>query len=215
MGLAPTPGTKPRGGRLVRDVPVRLVDRFLAAFRNHPGSFMTEPEPVRQYIADRPEELGRWDVLFAGIRRETPKSLVTELLGFRLVCQQRGDGRPEDESMIMVTRKQRVASRGVEGVGLTPTQRETAEAKYRQSNPGIENFPDRIYRAERTTPLLIVHLLAIGGKDEDLSNELPVVAWSISLPRTSRPEQTVEYVVNRTWFQEQYGDDDADDDPDE
>ena len=215
VGLAPTSGTKQGGGRLVRDVPVRLVDRFLAAFRNHPGSFMTEPEPVRRYIADRPEELGRWDVLFAGITRKTPKSLVTELLGFPLVCQQRGDGRPEDESMIMVTRKQRVASRGVESVGLTREQRETAKEKYRQSNPGIENFPDRIYRAERTTPLLIVHLLAIGGKDEDLSNELPVVAWSVSLPKTSRPEQTVEYVVNRTWFQEQYGDDDTDDDPDE
>ena len=215
MGLAPESGTEEGGGRLVRNVPVRLVDRFLAAFRNHPGSVMTEPEPVRRYIADRPEELGRWDLLFAGIKQETSKSLITELLGFRLACQQRGDGRPEDESLVMVTRKQRVASRGVERVGLTREQRATAEEEYRRSNPGIENRPDRIYRAERTIPLLIVHLLAIGERKEDLSNELPYVAWSLSLPKTSRPEQTVEYVVNRTWFQEQYGNDDTDDDPDE
>ena len=215
MGLAPKPATQRGGGRLVQDVPVRVVDRFLAAFRNHPGSFMTEPEPVRRYIADRPGELGHWDVLFAGVKRETTKSLITELLGFRLVCQRREDGRPEDESMVMVTKKQRVASRGVERIGLTPEQRETARAKYRQSNPGVDNFPDRIYRAERTKPLLIVHLLAIGDEDEDLSNELPFVAWSLSLPKTSRPEQTVAYAVNRTWLQEQYGDDDTDDDSDE
>ncbi|MXX69850.1 MAG: endonuclease [Gemmatimonadales bacterium] len=214
-GLAPQLGTEEGGGRLVRNVPVQLVDRFLAVFKNHPGSFMTEPEPVRRYIADRPAELSHWDVLFAGVKRETSKSLITELLGFRLVCQRREDGRPEDESMVMVTKKQRVASRGVERVGLTAEQRATAERKYRRSNPGIENRPDRIYRMERTTPLLIIHLLAIGEKDEDLSNELPFVAWSLSLPKTSRPEQTVEYVVNRTWLQEQYGDDDADDDPDE
>ena len=189
MGLAPNLGTEEGGGRLVRNVPVQLVDRFLAAFKNHPGSFMTEPEPVRRYIADRPTELSHWDVLFAGVKRETSKSLITELLGFRLVCQRREDGRPEDESMVMVTKKQRVASRGVERVGLTEEQRATAKAKYRQSNPGSENFPDRIYRMERTTPLLIIHLLAIGEEDKDLSNELPFVAWSLSLPRTSRPEQ--------------------------
>ena len=215
MDLVRAHGMKEGGGYLVRNVPVRLVDRFLAAFRNHPGSFMTEPEPVRRYIADRPEELGRWDVLFAGITRETQKSLVTDLLGFRLVCQQRGDGRPEDESMVMVTKKQRVASRGVERVGLTRAQREVAEEKYSRTNPDTKNFPDRIYRAERTIPLLIVHLLAIGEKDDDLSNESPFVAWSLSLPKTDRPEQTVEYVVNSTWVQEQYGDEDTDDDPDE
>ena len=214
-GLAPEHGTKYQGGRLVRDVPVRFVDAFLAAFKNHPGSVKTETGPVRRYISDRPTELGRWNVLFVGVERETSVSLASDLLGFRLVCQRRADGTPDDDSMLMVTRKQRVASRGVEKAGLSPAQQATAEAKYRKDNPGAKNFPDRIYRAERTKPLLLVHLLAIGKKDEDLSRELPFVAWSLSLPKTNRPEKTVEYVVNKTWFQEQYGDGDMDDDYDE
>ncbi len=214
-GLAPERGTKYQGGRLVRDVPVRLVDAFLGAFKNHPRSVKTETGPVRRYITDRPKELGSWDVLFVGVERETSVSLTSNLLGFRLVCQRRADGTPDDDSMLMVTKKQRVASRGVEKVGLSSVQRETAETKYREEKPGAKNFPDRIYRAERSKPLLIVHLLAIGKKDENLSKNPPLVAWSLSLPKTDRPEKMVEYVVNKTWFREQYGDGDLDDDHDE
>lgn len=214
-GLAPEHGTKYQGGRLVRDVPVALVDAFLAAFKNHPRSVKTETGPVRRYISDRPTELGSWDVLFVGVERETSASLVSHVLGFRLVCQRRADGTPDDDSMLMVTRKQRVASRGVEKVGLSSVQQAAVEADYRKGNPGTKNFPDLIYRAERTKPLLIVHLLAIGEKNENLSQESPLVAWSLSLPKTDRPEKTVEYVVNKTWFREQYGDGDLDDDHDE
>ena len=207
-GLAPEDGTRVGGGRLVRDVPVELVDRFLAVFKNHPSSVRTEPGPVRLYIADRPHELGLWDVLFVGLEHKTPLSLESDLLGFRLVCQRRGDGRPDDESLLMITKKQRVASRGVEKVGLTAHERARAEAK----SSGVKNPSDRIYRAERSKPLLIVHLLAVGEEGEDLSTAAPVVAWSLSLPKTREREQTVEYVVNRTWFEEQFGDGDADDD---
>jgi hypothetical protein len=54
--------------------------------------------------------------------------------------------------------------------------------------------------------LLIVHLLAIGEAEADLSKERPVVAWSISFPRTSLEEDRVEYVVNTTWLRENYRD---------
>jgi len=112
----------------------------------------------------------------------------------------------------MVTNKQRVASRGVEKVGLTPAEIERAENEFRQSRPDAKNFPDRIYRAERTKPLLIIHLLAIGFEGEDLSSETPVTAWSMSFPKTDRAEKRVEYIVNKTWFQEHFGEDDEDED---
>ena len=216
-GHAPEDGESVGGGRLVRDVPVGPVDGFLAAFRNHPGSPATEGDPVRRYIRLRAtDELSRWDVLFAGIERATERSLVDDRLGFPLVCQRRAPGKRSDRSTLIVTNKQRVSSRGVTKVGLTPSQAREAETDYeakRSSPPGsIANYPDRIYTRVRTKPLLVLHLLAIGKENDDLSKATPVAAWSISFPETRLAERTVEYIVNTTWFQEHYGDDDSDDD---
>ena len=118
--------------------------------------------------------------------------------------------------MLMVTNKQRVSSRGITKVGLTESQVHAAESEYdasRSPSPGGNmNYPDWIYTKVRTKPLLVIHLLAIGRENDDLSNGNPVAAWSISFPGTELAERTVEYVVNATWFQEHYGDDDSDDD---
>ena len=220
-GFAPESGEDTNFGRLVRDVPVDLVDGFLRSFRNHPGSFATESEPVRRYIAARAEgELSKWDVLFAGVKRQTAYSLVHDRLGFPLVCQRRAEGKPRsDRSTLVVTSRQRVSSRGITKVGLTDAQIRDAENQYvdsRKSDSGgrVTNYPDWIYTRTRIKPLLVVHLLAIGEKGEDLSGAIPVAAWSISFPGTRLKEEKVEYVVNTTWFREHFGEDDADDEND-
>ena len=217
LSRAPEDGETLYFGRLVRDVPVTLVDSFLGAFRNHPGSPATESDPVRRYIALRAEdELSQWDVLFAGVQERTERSLVDHRLGFPLVCQRRASGKRSDRSMLMVTSRQRVSSRGITKVGLTDPQVQEAENEYdanrTPSSGGTTNYPDWIYGRVRSKPLLVVHLLAMGEKDDDLSQNLPVAAWSISFPGTRYRERRIEYVVNTTWFQEHYGDDDADDD---
>ena len=222
-GQAPENGEVLNGGRLVRDVPVEVIDTFLGAFRNHPGSPATESDPVRRYIALRAEdELSSWDVLFAGVQRRTERSLVDPRLGFPLVCQRRAPGnKRSDRSVLMVTNKQRVSSRGIAKAGLTDAQVQDAENDYdangSSSTSGTTNYPDRIYTRIRTRPLLVIHLLAIGEEGDDLSKTTPVAAWSISFPEpeTRLDEQTTEYVVNTTWYQEHYGDDDTDDENDE
>lgn len=45
-GFGPDGGEPEAGGRLVRDVPLRIVDDFLAAFQNHPDSLKTELGPI-------------------------------------------------------------------------------------------------------------------------------------------------------------------------
>ena len=79
----------------------------------------------------------------------------------------------------------------------------------------VQITPDRIYTKVRKKPLLIVHLLAIGEQDSDLSATEPFCAWSISFPSTKHEEKKVEYLVNSTWIQEYIGEDDSDDDIDE
>ena len=216
-GCAPENGEAVDGGRLVRDVPAHLVDAFLGAFRNHPGSPATESGPVRRYIGLRIEnELSHWDVLFAGVRQGSERARVYRGFGFPLVCQRRAPGKRSDRTTLMVTNKQRVSSRGVTKVGLTAAQIQAAEREYdageSSSRSGAANYPDRIYTRVRSKPLLVIHILAIGKQGDDLSKTAPVTAWSISFPETELAERTVEYVVNTTWFQEHYGDDDSDDD---
>ena len=205
------------GGRLMRAVPASVVVEFLAAFRNHPGALITETGPVRDYIQKRSDgELEKWDVHFAGLRKDSEGSLVDSSLGFDLICQRRSEGRRSDDRTLLITNKQRVASRGLERVGLSEEQIRQAEEEHAKGK-GIGrsprepiNYPDRIYRQVRTYPLLVVHLLAIGADDKDLSKTKPVVAWSISFPRTEREETKVQYVVNTVWFEERYRDEDED-----
>ena len=212
-GYAPENGEVIGGGRLVKQIPVSYVIDFLVAFRNHEGSLLTETDPIRRYIEDRIDtELSEWDVYFPGLKRATERSLIDDSLGFEIVCQRRAAGRPNDAGKTLhVTKKQRVSSRGIEAVGLSDEEIERAREEYRRETGGPEpqedlNYPDRIYRRVRNGPLLVIHLLAIGAEDEDLSSSEPVVAWSISFPRTDHEEKKVEYVVNTTWFRERYQD---------
>jgi len=209
-GLHPAKAENIGGGKLFRGVPVKFVIDYLAAFRNHPGSFLTDTDPIRKYIEERMQtELSQWDVYFAGVARRSEKSLIDTSLGFEIVCQRRSAGRRSDEKTLLVTEKQRVSSRGIEQIGLSDKEIEKARSDYRNEtdpprNPEKLNYPDRIYRRVRKRPLLIVHLLAIGFEEEDLSHAKPFVAWSISFPQTEHEEKKVEYVVNTTWFRERY-----------
>ena len=216
-GYPPEQGEQVNGGRLVRRVPVKVVDAFLLAFRNHEGSAITETGPIREYIRQRQaDELREWDILFAGVtpKEASPKALVDSSLGFPLICQRRTKGTRSDAAMLMVTDKQRVSSRGIARVGLTKEERRRAEEDHDGLHPtpaGRANYPDHIYGPVRTRPLLVIHLLAIGAADADLRGGEPVVAWSISFPATNREEEKVEYVVNTTWDREHYPEDDDED----
>lgn len=211
-GFEVLPQYKVSNGYFLTGVPVEPIRNFVSIFQNHPGSMLTDPLPVSRYIDARSEsELAYWDVLFAGIERRDANSLVDSSLGFEIVCQRRAEGKASDSATLRVTNKQRVASRGVEKAGLTEDQVEQAQQDYRDSHPergdGRWNYPDRIYREARIRPLLIVHLLAIGEDNDDLSAQTPVVAWSISFPGTETQEEKVEYVVNTTWIRENFRDD--------
>lgn len=202
LGNPPEAGEDMARGRLVKDVPFGAVTDFLGAFRNHPESIVTEPDPVRRYIEERAyDELSRWDVLFTGISeaRASTRTLRDRSLGFEVLCQRRADAGGGPGTLRI--EKSRVSSRGVEQAGLDAD--EIASAKADHAGP---NYPDYIFRAVRKRPLFILHLLAIGDEDADLSSAKPVAAWSISFPPTHREEKTITYMVNTTWFREHYQD---------
>jgi hypothetical protein len=196
------------GSLLMQAVPVEPIQNLLATFRNHPLSPLTEPGPVSRYIRERADgELAEWDILFAGVREAGAPSASS--IGVPLRCQSRTAGTRSNANTLYITNKQRVASRGVERVGVPENDALEAEQQFREKEPpnsrGQWNYPDRIYRARRPRPLLIVHLLAVEellavGKQRVDSE--PVVAWSISFPETNQEERPVEYVVTTTWMRE-------------
>lgn len=200
------------GGWFLRGAPVGPVLDFISQFRNHPGSMLTDPGPVRRYIEDRGDsELALWDILFTSVARKDMDTLIDDSLGVTINCQRRTAGKKSDATTLRVTNKQRVSSRGVEKSGLNESEIATAEQRYREAAGKVAeegrpiNYPDRIYRVERKRPLLIVHLLKIDS-EKDPQHPKPVVAWSISFPKTAMEERKVEYVVNTTWLRENYRD---------
>jgi hypothetical protein len=212
VGKPPANSVQVSGGRLLVEAPVKPILDFLSEFQNHPGSMLTDPKPVKQYIEERADtELASWDILIAGIK-ETEDSLTDTSFGITINCQLRTAGTKSDTTTLRVTNKQRVSSRGIEKTGLTKEEIQTAEQRYRamevlDATKSI-NYPDGIYRAERKRPLLIVHLLDIRSPDGKLLMTKPVVAWSISFPKPKSEETRVEYIVNTTWLRENFPDDD-------
>ena len=107
----------------------------------------------------------------------------------------------------------------MEKAGVDPDRAQAAELAYRQErrlgDDDPVNYPDRIYREVRSRPLFMLFNLLI--KPDGLTAEQqakvpqePVVGWGISFPKSARPDETVEYILNTTKLRELFGEDDTD-----
>ena len=170
---------------------------------------------MRRYIEERADdELAEWDVLFASVGKRH-RNRTDETLGRPIRCQRRTAGKKSDAKTLLVSNRQRVSTRGIERTGLTGEQRDSADRAFREelerngrSTEGRPiQYPDRVYRKERTKPLLMIHLIHVETGDQDDPVDKPVIAWGISFPATNRRERLVKYVVNTTWLRENFGDD--------
>lgn len=208
-------------GELWQDVPVDIIDEFLAGWRNSERSVTTDPVPVRAYIRSRKEdELKEWDILIPSL-----KSGEQDLtFGMPLIPASRyvDLGDLKEGFMSFSGKRMRVASRGMEKAGVDATKALEAEERYRKEKGKTEleklNYPDTIYRKVRGNGLLILHLIRAKAPDgQEKSKEVEkiplkaVVAWSLSLPVSERPDERVEYVVNTIRYRELFGEEDEDD----
>jgi hypothetical protein len=212
------------GGMLLSGVSVDLIDRFLIGWKNHEAAFLTQPGPIRAYLnARKDDELRDWDVLVASVRNDLP---AFEHGSWRIGPQvRRIDLDDLARDLLSISgKKARIASRGVERVGVDPVAAASAEATYRKlegkPTDGPVNYPDSIYRKVRTKPLFILQMVSIRDSYENpdgslrpLPQNFPksvVVGWGMSLPVSATPDERVEYVVNTQKFRELYGEPDQD-----
>ncbi len=211
--LSITAITNNQPGFLLKDIPVQIIETFLTDFINHPASQKTDRKPLIDYlqILER-SGIDSWDVILisvSGVDNITINKLPSG--ADKVVCQKRTISSNGQPSNGIKFNNHRVASRGAEKAGLTIEEINSIEHAYSTNFPETKNLPDKIYRSARNKPLLMIHILDCRFKDTPdvpIFNE-GIVAYGISFPGETgnrNPEKLVEYVVNTTWWKENYAD---------
>lgn len=217
------PDTSNEFGYLWKNLAVApLVRDFVARFKNHDDvALITQAEPVNTYIKAREsDELERWDIcLFSpstGDRSIVSFGPYTPTTQSRSSLWKRSSASVD---YIAVSGKAlRVGGRGQVRAGMSPEEINAAEKSWKSLGK-TSDISDKHYNLHRTRPLLMLHVLDVWDKEQDKDKVNPpaessVVAWGIAFPKSGHEITEVTYVVNTTWWAENYGspEDDADED---
>lgn len=197
--------TDSKEGYCWQDVRAEYIMQFIEHFRNHPASQLTEKRPLINYIKWlKSIGIKRWNVILVSLAKEDKTKICVEVDNFQVRSQIRKVTEyPDKGGNGIALNKRRVASRGLEKVGLSPEQVSQAEDNY-----SGENVPDHAYRSIRKSPLLMLHLLDCRVNNDRLF-EKGITAYGISFPGEAgsrKPQKLVEYVVNTTWWRNEYFD---------
>lgn len=193
-------------GYLWKGVSSRLITSAVTDFLNHPASLLTYPEPLVNHI--------EWlcngnDKMFDVLLRSQLKGSqlgepLTEQFGSYLITPPTRTAESWENDTVIFNRR-RIGSKGDERAGLSKVEITKAEKNYIG-----QNIPDREYRkVANRNPLFIIYLVNV-RKTQNGNESILVPAFSLSFPgdsaSTKRPENLVEYVVNTTWWKQNYGD---------
>lgn len=187
---------------LFRGVKSERVLDFISSFGTHPGQVEMQRSPLIEYIQGR--GFDAWDVVLASSSKAGEDTLTIHSLAVGL--QERSvkpGGTERFERALMVSgSSRRVASRGLERAGLSDEQiAEVLEERKGEKR----NIADHVYRAKRTRPLLMLHLLRT--KDEYGKVGDVHAAYGLSFPGLSAGEQEklVFYTANLIAYRELFG----------
>lgn len=205
---------------LFRGIGADDVLDFVASFGVHPGQLEMQTAPLIAYIRER--QLTDWDVvLVSNSRAKASEGDVVELHGLEIglqdrIVEQRKTSRFENALLVSGT-KRRVASRGVERIGLSEEEMRKVKEIHGDSKKSV---PDHLYRAQRTRPLLMLHLLRTKTKEHADADEVRgemYAAYGLSFPKldSGESEKLVRYTANLIAYRELYGavEEEQDDEP--
>ncbi|WP_426731184.1 Z1 domain-containing protein [Myxococcus faecalis] len=230
--------TQPAGPRIMRGVHRQVIANLLRNFKVPETEFRFQPDAIAALLDRMPAGLmEEWDVAIP----EGEGALIP--LGHRQFKRLKRKVRMDPPGVLEVSgAKRRVGSRGVEKAGLTVEETEKArrlahEAEVvmaaeegRKAKPPDEiNIADKFYRAVRSRPLLLIHVLEpeLEMSQEDFSGSevrsgLPdlsdgaLVAIGLSFPRLDAgiTQTLARYKINVVKWREMFssslepGDDD-------
>lgn len=174
-------------GWIVRDADINQVAEFLNYFLVH-ENFLERRSAVVTYIKSIAEKFPDADVLFVSVGECSPGSLGPQM---RKSAELKDGG-------YWRLKKDRVASRGDEKLGLDIDQKKEAELLADESGKNPSDFH---YRSVRKKPLLMLHALDLG---EGEGQQLNMPAFGISFPPGDYSEG-VSVVANTVWVNQLHG----------
>lgn len=180
------------GNPFWRAIPKQFVVALLRGFDVHPLNISFQAPDLASFIENTIEErLQSWDVVLP-----QGEGKVAEVGGVS-VDRNKRSVRVDEGSVLVSGRSARVASRGIEREGLAPDVIAKVAEEYKQEKPG-KSVPDRLYRAVRTRPLLLVHVVEAkkDGNEQNVPEDL--IALGLSFPTFNDAEvaKRVCYRVN-------------------
>jgi len=166
----------PWGNPFWEAVPKSFVIDVLRGFDVHPLNISFQANDLASYLERTPEvRLQYWDVVFPQGKGDLdPVAGVALTRNIRKV-------RVDPTSILVSGRSARVASRGIEREGLSPTLAAAIAEEYRQQRPG-KSVPDSAFRKRRSRPLLLVHVIQPTTETEGEVLPKRMVALGLSFP---------------------------------
>jgi len=202
-GFGGRPQEETEKGAIFRDVPITVVEDFIARFDTH-ANFSGPKSDIVNYLQRIAERHPLADVLLI-----SPRGALGGDGSFTLRDQVRAVGPGQPNGTAWLLNKYRVASRGDEKLGLNDTQQEEAKA-LAGGKDGTGTVSDTHYRMVRNKPLLMIHSLEPRGN----IIKGPIAAFGVSFPYGDY-STTIKVVVNKVWLQQMQGySDDPDDEED-
>lgn len=174
------------------------------------GRISADASLMQDYISDRLDaDLSAWDVAIPHPVTGEANSTVFPGHSFPLRSRESGD---VEKGIYRITgSKNRVADPDDAQIGLSGVQLNAGAAE-KLKDGGYRG--DRAFCAQRTRPLIIVHLFDNNGMTKGLEIKDPIVSLSFCLPPTDVSAKTRLYQVNKV-YQKQMQDLFADADDDE
>ena len=187
------------------EVPWQILESFIIKFTFH-TQISNLQDAVIRYLHKVSCKYPDVDVGFISLSNQKSENSFTLEDKWKITCQRRSVGtdtgknikKPITEEGYFVTNKQRVASRGAEQVGLSEDK--IKEAEKNAEKP--ENIADHHYRAVRSRPLLMLHMLTLTHKDKTVACRVPAIGISFPFLPNGGYSESVKYVVNSVYLKQ-------------
>lgn len=181
------------GNHIWRRVSKNLVANFVKDFAVDPANIKFQAKDLASFIGNTTEEfLQEWDVVIPQGRGD-PISIG----GIHISPTERSV-RVYASSVHISGKSARIASPGTEQEGLHTEMVKNLIAEYRRNEPN-KTVPDKVFRAVRPRPLLLIYVVKPLSKGNDAAPQIPdLLALGLSFPKfdDSDVAKQVEYRIN-------------------
>lgn len=184
-----------------RNIESQEAINCLSSLINHPSSGLWADNdkllPFLEYHSKN--ELAFWDVFIFQLKNESSEYWEIEN-GEKFGCVKRSIvSEPKNKKNLYemrLSRKQRIADKGVEALGLTEQEIEDLKKA-----TGKESFTDSEFRRIRKKPSLIFFLINAVEPNESQTFKTNVLGWAISIPPIYNLQSEVLWTVTMDWYE--------------